>query len=256
MDRRSRTFLIAEGVVIIASILMAFAIQAAWEELQENQEVERILKTVLKEHIQNVAAIEQWEASFGPLADRSMQNALVASADPSALSIDEFNQLLADVSYYAAPNVRFYSIENMIKGGKLALIEDADLREALGSWYETVEFYSRKSRTEERYLDETFIPFLIENAHLPSIIGRAGPEGYNYGVLGSSETPTQRDHRSLLQSNELIGHLTWKYLYVQDYRLTNSAYLENHRTLGEQLVAALGLPTGEYARLLEQQTAR
>jgi UDP-N-acetylmuramyl pentapeptide phosphotransferase/UDP-N-acetylglucosamine-1-phosphate transferase len=50
-------WIILQGIGIVASILLAFGIQAWWDERQELEEANKLLSSVLEESRQNVAAV-------------------------------------------------------------------------------------------------------------------------------------------------------------------------------------------------------
>ena len=122
--------LLAEGAVIVASVLLALAADAAWQGHLDRLEERTLLLGLRSEFQDNRARMQEERAAI----EEAME-ALVRLARPSA---DDPNQAAYSWSEIVAPIIRTYSIHlsggflsAVLNSGKLDLIRDAELRAAL-----------------------------------------------------------------------------------------------------------------------------
>ncbi len=128
------TKLAVEGVVIVASILLAFALQAWWDDRQEEeieQEMLAALQTELDGALEMLDSQVEAHVAHGEatimLADR-----LVAAGEGEAVTVDE------QVIVHLLNNPTFdppSGIANaLLASGQTSVLANADLRAALGRW--------------------------------------------------------------------------------------------------------------------------
>jgi len=129
---RSKTWLgfIAEGLVVIASILLAFAIDAWWDRRGEREREDEVLAALEHEMIQNKQDIETTLESH----DRTHQAALAflgsTPAEIGALSADS----AAVLSGWLFRVRVFTPLEGVMNGEELSALRDPELRLALATW--------------------------------------------------------------------------------------------------------------------------
>lgn len=128
-----------EAVAIIVSILLAFAIDAWWDERRERIEERKILQSLLIEFLAN--------RDDAASVVRVHENALRYAAELAALSDSEILALTEDeverhIRYFAHPRtfdaVRG-SVDALTSAGKLGLLQDRELREALTTFVNILE---------------------------------------------------------------------------------------------------------------------
>lgn len=86
--------LAGQFVAIVASILLAFTIQAWWEEQQEAEEEARLLKALEVETLANISEIEnqsKFRISVSAVCDS------ILGASPEHINAEEFDAHLADL---------------------------------------------------------------------------------------------------------------------------------------------------------------
>jgi hypothetical protein len=126
----SRVFL--EGIVIVASILLAFTIDALWEDRQLRVEEQGVLHSLRTDFL----------ASQSELLDvlQSLESNRAAFERLQATTPDALSRLPADSVSMAgltgAPSFDAYSgtLNALVGAGKLDLIRDVSLREVLLDW--------------------------------------------------------------------------------------------------------------------------
>ena len=125
---------ISAGLVIVVSILLAFAIDALWDERQERLEEREVLAALLAEfQLNRTEAAEVIEShELGRLRVAAL--AQMTAADAGALSSDEADEILA-----ALANPRTFdpirgTVDSLIGAGQFNIIQDRRLRESLISF--------------------------------------------------------------------------------------------------------------------------
>lgn len=146
------TRLAAEALVIIASILAAFGLEASWDERQERQEEERVLEALHTEFLEARERIEYYRG----LQSRILHSvASVADSIDAAVSRGAPGVALPDTALgllYVPPttSVSLGTMQGLISSARLGIIRDPELRTALALW-ETV---FEELAEEETYLRE------------------------------------------------------------------------------------------------------
>ena len=218
-QRPSLRRLLIEGVAIVLSILLAFGIEAWWQDLGEREEEGRVLTALLGEFRTNEQRLDQqvaWHADV-----MAATNALLsAAADPmSNLSADSVDHLLGGVSWWGgSTSIEMAAVDAVILGGKLALIQDEYLRGRLTGWSRTIEETRQNEDQDYETYAQVWMPFLRANAYLPQVLNAIthvpGTSDPNYSIP-SPLLPEAADHRPLLRDREFQNILLQKRL-VQD----------------------------------------
>ena len=139
-----------EAAAIVASILLAFAIDAWWDERKERLEEKEILQALYVEFEANREG-----ASFVVLShELSVQSAArlinLSEGEILALSVEEVGRYLR---YFAAPQtfdaVRG-SVDALMSSGRLGILRDRELREAITTFVNILE----DAREDREYMFE------------------------------------------------------------------------------------------------------
>ncbi len=136
MDRRK---LLIEGTVIVVSILLAFAIDAAWDEYKERRQEQQVLAALATEFQTNLSEIETVMAYH--TRARGTVDELFSSTEEQLRSQDQLRRseyVLALCNPWS-----FYPVlgttEALIGAGELDILEDRELRNALTNFLFLVE---------------------------------------------------------------------------------------------------------------------
>ncbi len=183
--------LLAEGILIVVSILLAFAIDASWNERLRRQDQQRTLR-----------ALEQdFEAASELLSKVSLAHkngvgageALLIFTGPQATSID--SDRLADLLPplfripYFSPSLG--ALEALLSSGDLRLIASAELRAALASFPVALAGLNRTQDYGAQFVLGHFLPSLAP--HIPL---------RRYGMTSRGKTSFTGDIGPLLRSLE------------------------------------------------------
>lgn len=208
--------MVMEGVVIVASILLAFAIDAWWDTRQE--------RLVLNAHLAALAEdVEEARADAVTSQDRRERRiaiiynllGVIADGQP-APSSDTLNAWLGALWGARSPLQPFAALEDLRASGVLTSIESQELRRALFNYSRTAE---QVRELENRVVDvwqEGLQPYLIANTDvLPQAKFRNNLDLAEYEPAFSSGVET------------LFADRTFQNLLLARLNRTVSAYMDS-----------------------------
>lgn len=214
----------AEGGVIVASILLAFWIDAWWEDRVERAEERDLLVALADEFDRNEERLAEAEAFHREIRDESLRFLEVASDTeriPAAQDVD----FLLERQWWWGGETTFANgvVSTIIDGGRLALIENEALRTALAEWPRSVEAAREDERQGDRLVNEFFLPFMQRSGSLAQLWNVAtvapGGAGVHSSLQDWERLPTATatvDHTPLLRSLELQNIITRRYAVQED----------------------------------------
>ena len=205
---------LAEAVVIVLSILLAFGIDAWWQDRVERSEEARLLEALLAEfeiNQQRLAEITSFHTDLRATAEEL----LAIAADPTHVIVsDSLDRLLGDVSWWGGFNsLEAATLDAVILGGDLARIRSDSLRTELTAWRREVEAAVRVERQEYDFFHGVWTPFLRQNTDIAQISNSTtgipgSPEPYYGGQMPAVQDRT--DHSLLLRNREFRNALALK----------------------------------------------
>lgn len=135
-DRPSR---LIEALTIVVSILLAFGIDAAWDWRQARGEEQEALAGLYREALANRRQVDQALAIHGARAASYEWFQSSSAQEIRSLSVDSaahvYRNLYAPQSFDASRG----SVDALIGAGKLNLIRDGRLREAIATFLNVIE---------------------------------------------------------------------------------------------------------------------
>ncbi len=131
---RYRRRLIGEGLVIVASILLAFAIDAAWAQRQLRTEERVALGALEAEFSANLEQVDRIIDTY--LSDRERVAALHHStpAELRALSQREISEMMLATTNMWTFDPALGATDALVGAGRLGVLRDPSLRQALSSF--------------------------------------------------------------------------------------------------------------------------
>ncbi len=174
-----------EAAAIVASILLAFAIEAGWQEYVEDQRAREVLIALLDDFETTKANIKDWR-NFHLAVQQSNTNLLKAvTSSEITLTNDQIGRLLGELSWWdSGSHFSTGALNSLIYGGELSVIEDDALRQLLADWPSQIQYVESQQRQDYDFFLNVWTPFLRANSYLPlqSSIGTPVP--------GRPEDPT------------------------------------------------------------------
>lgn len=123
--------LLAEAVVVILSILIAFGLDAGWDAHRERQELNLDLASILEEVATSRIAVSERIESYEKIVSgtEALLAAMESSQESSMVTIPDTIAYLAGL--LPTLNPRMSVLESFIASGRLAVVSDRQLRQKL-----------------------------------------------------------------------------------------------------------------------------
>jgi hypothetical protein len=205
--------IVAEGVAIVVSILLAFAIDRWWDLRQARQEEIAALTPLLDElqRLQvTLSSNDQYHAAIQLSARRLIE---VGSGHGEALSDAEIDRLLCDQLWYSSPeNLDTPELDFLADSGDLDLVRDPRLRRAIGALPYSLALAKRPMDREYGFFMNRLVPHLARHSAMPQIWNvnchRPGNPAsqFPYGAKLAQAAPVS--HRELVEDREFQGLMT------------------------------------------------
>ena len=198
--------LFAEGAAIVVSILLAFWIQAWWDERQERDDVRSMLLAVLEDFEESKEEIESFR-NFASAREASTLRLLEIAYDPS-IEPDQaiIDGLLSDMNgFWTVVPIVTGSLDTLALSGNLGLVNNEKLRRELGSLRSDVEHYQFVITSDYEFWWQVWLPFMRQRGYLPQVwrANRTSPDSVWYGWPEFPITPTESmAHSQLLADKE------------------------------------------------------
>ena len=122
--------LITEGAVIVLSILLAFAIDAWWDERQERIRVVGQLEQVEIDLRSTLANLDDFGRTSESARDAN-RRLVEARRDPTLVPVDSASVLFSRAWVHAGAEPRIESVRSLVSTGDIALLEDSVLQGAM-----------------------------------------------------------------------------------------------------------------------------
>jgi hypothetical protein len=126
--------LLVEGAAIVASILLAFAIDAWWDNRLERIEERRVLESLKAEFLSNAEKIPWFIDSHQKSADSALEvlNAMSAAKSDKLLRLPAAK--IARVLGHNSTTLRSGALDATLQSGDLRYITNSTIRERLSAW--------------------------------------------------------------------------------------------------------------------------
>ena len=207
----------AESLAIVASILLAFAINAWWATRQDRVEEQRILVSLDWEIQQNLQRVER-ELSYRNAVILSILELFDAAAGNVRLEPDAIDKLIGDITWWADGEYSRGAIDELIQSGKLSLIKNNDLRQLLASLPYLYEVTRQAELQDKDGARGTVNPYLSANAAFSQIANTMTEGRPGTGELSTAPAYPAievQDHSWLIGDREFLGILVrehWDHL--------------------------------------------
>lgn len=180
-----------EGVVIVASILLAFGIEAWWEGMQERAEERDALVRLDAEFTAAADHLTEWRKNqLGVVEAGNVLLANTGASSPPTITPDSMGSLIWTMTFNWTADPPTGVLSSLISTGELTVIENQDLRAGLVSWEALLRDLQAGERQAEQVIDSRVIPFLETQISWRSLISAledgAGmtPSSFPFGTEG------------------------------------------------------------------------
>ena len=189
---------IAEGLIIVFSILLAFGIEAGWSQRGERQDEVDALRGLRDDFVENLDRLASARLEHAAIRDAAVlllpMTGPVADQRVPDLSMDTLVMALL-----AAPKVLLVTAtyDALIASGSIQLLQSAGLRRELAGWATTVADLREEERDAFRQMDQRLLPFLWDFVPIVTLDLNVLPT-YQGSDLNQSAFP--RRYQALLRS--------------------------------------------------------
>ncbi len=203
-----------EAAAIVASILLAFSIDAWWHDRQQRNEEQTILQALLNDlHDKRNYLAEKTRYNEAIFESTKTLQRLAAGVE-EGVSESSIDRLIGDIWWYnneasweSAP------ITQLIAGGGLSSIQNTMLAQNLAELQLTFSKVRNLYRIDQYFHHNELTPFLTVNANMAQIVGKiehepGNPQNrYEFGDIGIGNS---RSHSELLSNTEFQNLLIAK----------------------------------------------
>lgn len=159
-----------EAAAIIVSILLAFAIDAWWQERVERQEEEEILVALLADFRQAKENIAERHKSAVVIQSAINQLAKISYGQSSPPDSATLDQLLGKLSWwFPGGQIPTGALNSLVYGGMLGTIQDDELRLDVADWRRKIDYLQSGLSQDYDVYFEVYLPYFRDNGYLPQI---------------------------------------------------------------------------------------
>ncbi|MDE3002597.1 MAG: hypothetical protein OXU39_01430 [Gemmatimonadota bacterium] len=152
-----------QAFVIVSSILIAFGLDAWGSSRAENRAFVDELTTVLEEMNRNKKHLEDWRAIHQRIADSIEELLIIPSSATNGHMALASDTLLLGATLMATSNPSSGGVRMLTNSGRLALIENRELRVALSGWDDFVLDVSEDEIAGYNWTVEHLVNWTINN---------------------------------------------------------------------------------------------
>jgi len=221
-----------EGIAIVASILLAFSIDAWWGDRQRAEAEQVVLQTLLEDlRVKQVLLADM--SRFNTAIIESVETLLrAAAANTPTLSEESIDRLLAD-TWWVHNDALWDSapLNLLVTGGNLALISNPQLVQELAALQVAISRVKNHYRSDGEFHKDVMTPFMIAHANMAqitaAILHRPG-ESELQAVFPDLGLTNSFRHSELLATVEMQNILVAKLERLTDIRDVGHPGVERH----------------------------
>ena len=175
---------VAEGVVIVASILLAFGIDAWWADVQDQKEEGLILRALDTEFRENMAELQTVHGVHVRYAQEleELVGLVVSQPDGSVLQVGD-SDLRPLISFRTADPATG-TLSTLLASGRIDLIRDEALQQALAGWPAVVEDVAEDERLVRDFVHGQLITGIVSELDVGRLL-------VNWSQLGAGGATTR-----------------------------------------------------------------
>lgn len=207
--------ILVEATAIVASILLAFAIDAWWQDRAANEAERETIIALLDDFRTSKANIAEWR-NFHNSVQNSTKKLLASVVGPHLnLTEPEIALLVVDLSWWdPESHIATGALTSVVFGGDLSSISNSNLRRVLADWPARIEQVESARRQDYDFFLNVWTPYLRANAYLPEMATRYSRMPGREKVISATldlEVIRSTDYLALVATPEFHNLLVQKY---------------------------------------------
>jgi hypothetical protein len=178
--------IVVEATAIVASILLAFAIDAWWQDRTEQIVEAQYLHAMREDLLSSIELLDESEASQRQQVE-FLESLLLTTADTPYS--DELRQWIDDGLFNIGTYLpRLSAFRDLESSGQTKIIRNQDIRRALASVRQKMDGLETAQRDFQKSQQSLIDPFLVDNFNLTDLmLDRPANGETDLSVLGSSD---------------------------------------------------------------------
>lgn len=202
MSRPSRlSTLLLEGAAIIASILLAFAIDAWWQERADRQDEQAAIRRLIVEYEQNMDELRDGREKHAGALSAVEKLLPMFSPSPIDLPADTaIGKLLLDTLQNPKLNPHLGATQSLIAAGQRSLIRDEEIQAMLTEWHSAAQEIIDWQVIERIHGEELILPTTFDAVAWPDVIVAETGEG--------APSAFDSDYATMFTNRKLEGYYT------------------------------------------------
>lgn len=168
-SRLSWTRLLAETVAIVVSILIAFGLDAWWDESREAAEERRHLVAIAADFGANQALVVRYENMYREVDRGTRELIEMLEGRNPEVSVSVPDSLLTAPAFVATYDPSRSAYDALLNGGGLATIRNEELRRQLSAWAPELEDALENERFAATLVFDHLLPALGQSADLRGV---------------------------------------------------------------------------------------
>ncbi len=200
-----------EGPVIVISILLAFAIDAWWEERDERQAETILLERLRADYVEIQSALDLALADHREASEACVYF-MTTAAGEALPATDEVDRMVAVVFLTSRTfNPGSGAVASFRSADGARLIRNKTLAEKLLAWPGLVEELQEEEASLQKGVAERWSPFLASRVNVGPYLATYGE--LVHGIPDSLSTPANRE--PLIVDDAFISHVLDRYKWQQ-----------------------------------------
>ena len=157
-----------EGVVIVGSILLAFGIDAWWEEHSARVEMRRELGRVHEELVADRDRIFGYAQNQGLSAAAALE--IIALLDEGGATVEVPDSVLRALLYVPTYESQTSSLDGLLSSGRVSTIEDFEVRAAIAGWDSALRNSAERELNTRAWTTGQVLPALAQRGDVGPIV--------------------------------------------------------------------------------------
>ncbi len=158
-----------EGATIVVSILLAFGIEAWWQDRNEAVLEQRLLTALLAEFEQNGDLLREAREVYERRYMRAVRILEYMEQEPDEIDEAEFERLVRGIISNRTFHLESGAHDGLLASGELSLIHDETLRNRLAAWPSYVAEWSEEEAAVFSFVKEELTPYLSDRIRLRNV---------------------------------------------------------------------------------------
>lgn len=231
-----------ESVAIVGSILLAFSIDAWWDDTQRREDESIVLKALLDDLNEKKSVLARSRINVQARIDSATKLLRAANDDGKQIDDSAVDRLIGDLIWFSGvSDWQSAPMNSLLMGGDISIITNVALLEKFSALQVSLNRIVTYARGSESFHYNALMPFLSNHANLAQIgntLKYAPGSQLPIGLLPEIEITSPSSHSELLAIKEFQGLLFRKIdLEIDFFRALEVRDIESQL---DEIVALIG----------------